>query len=237
MIVRHDVSGRPVIGNLALGQVGVLLAQHRADVLQPHAVAVELGRIDVDAHARKRASANGDVAHSVNLRQPLLHDGRRGVIEAAAIVDLRRERDDHDRCVGRIDLAIGWVGWQIGREVAASGVDRRLHVTGRSIDVAVQVKLQRHARRAEIAGRGHLGHTGDPPELPFERRRHRGRHNLGTGARQAGTRTDTVGKSICGSQRRNRQPSVRHGAGQHHTAAVSRVVATGRSMKGVERLS
>src|SRR5438045_5944196 len=48
---------------------------------------------------------------------------------------------------------------------------RSLHVARGAVDVAVEVELQRDARAAESARRGHLGHAGDGAERAFERTR------------------------------------------------------------------
>ena len=98
---------------------------------------------------------------------------------------LRRQRQDQDRRVGRIDLAVGRIARQVGRQIGARGVDRRLHVARGAVDVAVEVELQRDARLADAALRGHLGDVGDLAEMAFERLGDAGRHRLGAGAGQA----------------------------------------------------
>ena len=70
---------------------------------------------------------------------------------------LRGEREDQDRRVGRVDLAVVRAERQVGRQLAAGGVDGRLHVARRRVDVAVEIELQGDRRRAERARRGHLG--------------------------------------------------------------------------------
>ena len=40
---------------------------------------------------------------------------------------------------------------QVGRQLAAGGIDRRLHIARRGVDVAVQIELQRDARRARAS--------------------------------------------------------------------------------------
>ena len=59
------------------------------------------------------------------------------------------EGQDEDRRVGRVDLAVRGVVRQRRRQVAARGVDGRLHVAGGAVDVAVQVELQDDRRRAQ----------------------------------------------------------------------------------------
>ena len=50
LVVGGDVSGGGVVRELALGAVGVLLADDAGEVLQAEAIAVELLRIGVHAH-------------------------------------------------------------------------------------------------------------------------------------------------------------------------------------------
>ena len=57
-------------------------------------------------------------------------------------------REDQDRRIGGIDLAVGGRGGQVFRQLAAGGVDGRLHVLRGGVDVAVEVELQRDLRRA-----------------------------------------------------------------------------------------
>ena len=58
-----------------------------------------------------------------------------------------RRRQDHDRRVGRVHLPVGRRRRQVLRQLAAGGVDRRLHVAGGAVDVAVEVELQRDRAR------------------------------------------------------------------------------------------
>ena len=168
--------------------------------------------IELDPHRRQRAAADRDLADA---RRP-------GTASAAARSRRRRrsrpaqglggQRQDQDRRVGRIDLAIGRIGAQARRQVGARRVDRRLHVARRAVDVAVEVELQGDAGRADGAARGHLGDVGDLAEMALERRRDAGRHDLRAGAGHAGACTEMVGK-VDLRQRRHRQLEERDGAG------------------------
>ncbi len=95
-----------------------------------------------------------------------------------------RQRQDQDRRVGRIDLAVGRIAAQAGRQVGARRVDRGLHVTRRAVDVAVEAELQRDAGLADRARRRHLGDVGDLAEMPLQRTCDRGGDILRAGARQ-----------------------------------------------------
>ena len=100
-------------------------------------------RIELDAHRRQRAAAD------VTWPTPSTCESfcARIVDAASYIWPLRQrvggEREDHDRRVGRIDLAVGRVARQVRRQLAARRVDRRLHVARGAVDVAVEVELQR----------------------------------------------------------------------------------------------
>ena len=76
---------------------------------------------------------------------------RRGVVHLRLVVGVRRQRQDHDRRVGRIDLAVGRIARQVGRQLAAGRVDGGLHVARGGVDVAVQIELQRDRRRARAS--------------------------------------------------------------------------------------
>ena len=52
-------------------------------------------------------------------------------------------RQDHDRRVGRVDLAVGRRRRQVARQLPSGGVDRGLDVVGGGVDVAVEIELQR----------------------------------------------------------------------------------------------
>ena len=92
---------------------------------------------------------------------------------------------------------------QAGRQVGARGVDRRLDVARGAVDIAVEPELQRDARRAERALRGHFVDVGDLAEMPLERRGDRGRHRVGARARHVGL--NRYDREIDLRQRRHRQ--------------------------------
>ena len=150
-----------------------MLAEHQAHVFEAKAEAVQLCRINIDAHCGKRTAADVDLADTLNLQQPLLNDGGGRIVELPAVMHVRRERQDHDWRVGGVDFAVGWIVRQIGGQIGAGGIDGRLHVARRPVDAAAQVKLQGDAGGAEIAGGGHFSHTGDVAELAFQWSGHR----------------------------------------------------------------
>ena len=124
------------------------------------------------------------------MQQPLLHNGRRRVVELAATVDIRCQRDDHDRRISRINFSPSGILREVRRKICARGVDRCLHVARRAIDVTTQIELQRNSRRTEIASGCHLSDACDMRELAFQRRGDRARHDIWDRARQCGLHAD-----------------------------------------------
>ena len=77
-----------VVGKLAFCKICILLAQHRADVLEAQTEAVQKSRIYFHAHRRQRAAANVDLADALNLQKPLLNNRGGGVIKLSAIINV-----------------------------------------------------------------------------------------------------------------------------------------------------
>ena len=201
------------VGDVPLRAIRVRGRQRRANVLERQAERVQRGRVDLDAHGRQRAAADVDLADALDLRQLLRQHARRDVVQARLVsVELAREREDHDRRVGRVHLAVARVVRQVRRQLAARGVDRGLHVARRRIDVAAQVELHRDRRRAQRARRRHLRDARDLAELLFQRRRDARRHRLRARAGQAAVHADR--RELDGRQRRDGQQEVRDRAGQ-----------------------
>ena len=103
---------------LALRAVRVGAAERAAHVLEADAVAVERSRVHLDAHRRQRAAADDHLADAL---RPATASAA-GCVEAAsyicaAVERVGGERQDHDRRVGRVDLAVGRdcsAGWRAG---------------------------------------------------------------------------------------------------------------------------
>src|SRR5436189_246391 len=93
------------------------------DVVQPDAVVREHRRVELDADAGQRATADDHLSDAFHLRELLLQDRRRDVVHPAGVEGLGRERQNEDGRVRRVDLPIGRVVRQIGRELAARRVD------------------------------------------------------------------------------------------------------------------
>ena len=207
LVVGVDLPALLPVLDGALRAVRVGGVERGSHVLQADAVMEEGTRIELGAHRRQRAAPDRDLADAVYLRQLLLQDGGGAVVELPLTQRVGGERQDQHRRVGRVDLLVGGVAPERGRQVGARGVDRRLHVPRGAVDVAVEAELQGDLRLADRARRGHLGDVGDLAEMALERGRDAGRHRLGAGAGKL--RRDLDGREIDLRQRRHRQQQER----------------------------
>ena len=181
----------------------ILQAERGLDILQRKPHAAELGGIDFHAHGRERASAHAHLPDALDLRKLLLDDRGSCVVQLGAVVFVRGESEDHDRRVGRIDLAIRRIGGKVGRQERSRGIDTCLHVACGAIDVAAEVELQRDGGGAERTRGGHLGEARDVAELALQRSGDGRCHDLRAGARQA--RANGDGRKIDLRQRGDRE--------------------------------
>ena len=130
---------------------------------------------------------------------------------------LRSQRQSQDRRIGRIGLAVDRRHRKIRRQIGSRSVDRLLHFLLGDIDVETQIELQRDDRTAIGTDGSHLLQPGHLAELALERRGHRRRHHVRTGARVK--RHDLNDRIVDFRQRRHRQLPVGDNAGQqnpHH---------------------
>ena len=202
---------------MPLGQKGIGPGQGRTHVFHAQARAVQgIGR-DVHAHGRQGAAAHGHFAHPGDLADLLGQHRGRGIVELGAAQDVRGDGQDEDGRARRVHLAVGGVG-RHGGQGGTGGVDGRLHVTGRAVDVPVQVELEDDARGAQAAAGGHLGHPGDAAQGPFQRRGHSGGHGLGAGPGHIGLHPDHgevhFGQGRHGQQKKSHHARQGHGDGQ-----------------------
>ena len=190
----------------------VLQAQQGLDAGEREPVVVELGRIYIHANRGQRAAAGVDLAHSLDLRELLLHDGGSFVVELAAVVDIGGESDDHNRRVGRVHLAVSGIRGQVRGQVGPRGVDGCFYVARGAVNVAAEVELDGDSGAAKGTGGGHLRNPGDVPQLPLQRSGDGSGHDLGAGAGEP--RAYGNGRIIHLGQRRNRQHSESQSSGQ-----------------------
>ena len=192
------------VAYLTLGTICIGRRQCRADRVQTDARIVQQVRIEFDSHRRIGASADIHLPDSAHLRQLLREDGVGLIVNIGQGDAVGGQRQNQDRRIRRIDLAIPGIAGKVRRQLAARGVDGGLYVAGGGIDVAVEIELQNDAGRAELADRGHLVDAGDASELALERSRDGGGHGLRTGARQA--RGNLNDRKFHLRQRRDRKP-------------------------------
>ena len=163
----------------------------------------------------------------VDLRDLLREHGVRGVEDLRERQRVARQREDEDRRVGGVDLAVRRLERQVRRQLAARRGDGRLDVARGGVDVPVEIELQRDRRRPERARRGHLGQPGDASEAALERRRDRGGHRLRARARELRAHLD--GREVDARQRRDRQAACTPGS---RRAAAPRRAARSRRAAG-----
>ena len=212
MIVGVNLPALVAILDQPLGAIGVVGGDRIAHLIHADAEAIQHGGVELHAHCRQRATANRHLADPGNLRQFLRDDGRGRIVHLPARQRFRSQRQDHHRCIGGIDLAIGRVGRQAGRQVGARRLDCRLYIARRAVNLATQFKLQGDIGAAQRGLRSDLGDAGNAPQRALQWRGHRRRHHLRAGARQAGRYRD--GRKIHLRQRRHRQLLERHRTGQ-----------------------
>ncbi len=196
-----------------------------AHVLHRQALGDELGRIDLDTDRGLLLPADDDLRDTGDLADLLRELGVDGVADRGQRQRVRCRRQQQDRRVRRVDLAIGRRRGQVFRQLPAGGVDRGLHVVGGGIDRAVEIELDGDRGGAEIAGRGHLRDAGNLRELALQRLRDRRGHGFRAAAGQR--RRDLDGREVDLRQRRYRQQRIGDEADEqdagHHQRGADRV--------------
>ncbi len=158
----------------ALGRIGRRIDECAADFLQRQAAGGELCRIDLDPDRRALLAAERDQGDARHLGNLLGEEAVGIFVDDGDRQGVRAGRQDQNRRIGRIELLVGrWRGHGL-RQGLARCRDRRLHVLGGEIDVAIEAELYRDRCGAERAERGHLRDAGDLADLAFQRRRDRG---------------------------------------------------------------
>jgi hypothetical protein len=142
LVVGGDRVGLVRAVERAFGARHIGADDHVAQVLHGDSVAGEPRQIGLDADRRPQVSLHRDPPHAAELAQPL---GEQAVGEIAELPQrdgARRERQRHDRGVGRVDLGIVRRIRQRPRQRRSGRIDAGLHVLGSRIDVAGEIELQ-----------------------------------------------------------------------------------------------
>ena len=121
-----------------------------AHLVQRDAIVHQRSRIQLHPHSRQGRAAYTHLANTRNLRDLLRQNSRAYVVQLAGRQVGRTQRQPHDRCLRRVDLVVFGVARHARRQVATHRVDRRLHLARRFIEVAVQLKGERHLGRALV---------------------------------------------------------------------------------------
>ncbi len=199
-----EFCARPV--EIAFGQIGVLVGDVGADIVDRQAIGGERARIDLDAQRRPLAAGDRHQADAGNLRHFLRQPDVHKVLDLGQRQGLRGDGEDQDRRVGGIDLGVDRRRRQAGGQQAGRGVDRRLHLLLRDVELISRPNCSVDHRSAGRTDRTHLVQARHLAELPLQRRGHRRRHHLRTGAGIEGRNLD--GGIIDLRQGRNRQEAI-----------------------------
>ncbi|MNS52197.1 hypothetical protein D3C72_849070 [compost metagenome] len=216
-----------VIGTHLPVALGVLDKAHRPALVgvghgRPHfiqrqAVLVEQLRLDGNAHRRQRTAADLHLPYPRHLGQALRQDGVGQVVQLALLQHVRSQRQHHDRCLRRVDLLVGGHAAHTAGQQVAGGVDRRLHLARRTVDVAAHLEADDHPCGALVGAAGQGGHPGNAAQLALQRRGHGGGHDFRAGAGQVGRHHDH--REVHLWQRRHRQQAEADPAQQHDRQA------------------
>ena len=178
------------------------------------------GRIGLDAHGILGVAEHADLGDAVDGGK-LAGQQRLGIfVQFRRFHRLGTDRHEQHRHVGRVHLAEGGgLGHRLG-QVAGGGRNRGLNVLRRAVQVAAEVELDLHAGGALLARRGHLVDALDGGEAVFQRRRDRGGHRVGIGARQRGAHFD--GREVDVGKVGDRQGGIAIAAEDHQRGHAQR---------------
>ena len=194
--------------------VGVGGGDGRAHGIERHTVGGQPHRVQLHTHSGQGTAVDRGLPHAIHLRQ-LLRQHRAGrVIHLATGQRFRRQRQNHDGRVCRVDLAVGRVAWHAGGQQGPRRVDGGLDIMGRAINRARQVKLQRNARAAHAGAGRHLVDARNRAQRPLQRGGHGGGHGVRGGTRQTGGDRDR--RIVHLRQRGHGQQKVGHATHQRH---------------------
>ena len=206
LIVGGDGIGllRAVERSLRSGDIGA--GNCGPQILHRDAVGGQSREVGLHAHGRLQSAQHRDAADAGNLAQALAQNCIGEIAHRAQRNRLRGQRERQDRRIRRVHFCIGrWIR-QIFRQDAGGGVDGGLHVLCGTVDIAIEIELQRNLADAERARRVHRRQRRDLPKLALQRRRDQRGDHVGAGARQLRRHLD--GREIDLRQRRDWQRPV-----------------------------
>ena len=124
-------------------------------ILDRNAISSEAGEVSLDADGRSDVAFDRHMADAGHLAEARPEQCVSDVAETAQRDRVGGQRQGQDRRVGRVHLGIGRrVGKVLGQR-RCCGIDGRLHVLRRGVDVATELELQGDLAEAEGALRRH----------------------------------------------------------------------------------
>ena len=142
LVVGANLPIAPITFQGTLGSIGIGGCYGGPHAVQRDTVGRKFVGVDLYAHRWQCAAADIDLPDTLHLREPLGQYGRGCVVHLAARKRVGRHRQNHDRCIGWVDLTVTRIAGQARRQQTARCVDGGLHVARRTVDVAAQVELQ-----------------------------------------------------------------------------------------------
>ena len=115
LIVVIDLPAMLTVVEASLGTVGVGGCKRGANRFETDAIVRELHRVEFDAHCGLRAAADKDLADALDLRDLLGEDGVGHVVDLGLGNDVGGERENEDRRLSRVGLAVAGILRQIRR--------------------------------------------------------------------------------------------------------------------------
>ncbi len=177
-------------------------------------------RVDINAYRELPWPTDVDLGHAAHHRDALANERLRVLVDLGKGQHLGLEVQEQNGLIRRIDFLVRRRCRHVRRQLARGFRDCRLHILGGRVDTAVEVELQRDIRVALRARGADRRDTGNGRELLLERRRHRGGHRLGAGARQRRGHLDR--REVDVGQIAHRQQAEAHDAEEQDRAHQER---------------
>ena len=131
---------------VAVAETLILDVHLEVDIKWPNDVLAsgrKLCGIHLDADRRFLLPSDIDLRNSRDLADILDQDIFRVVVHRLDWQRVRMNGEKQDRGICGIHLSVIGRGRQVFRQLPAGGIDRRLHVIGRAVDIPVEVELNR----------------------------------------------------------------------------------------------